>query len=155
MAKYVSTFQATSWTNAKTVGTIRADGTTARRQKWYDIIFGTSSTPADAAISWTVTRVSAAGAGTAGGTVTPAVLDPADAAALADTHEAFSAEPTTYDSEPLLRVSLNQRATFRWVAAPGSELVTAATVSIGAGIRMPVISTGTPDADATVYFEEQ
>ncbi len=152
MPKYAVDMQATSAT-AETLGSIRADATTVRRVKWYDIMFGSEATPADAAISWTVTRVSAAGAGTATA-VTPALLDPADAASLADAHENFSAEPTTYDAVPVLNIALNQRATFRWVAAPGGEMVTAATASVGAGIRTPVISTGTPIVTATVHFEE-
>lgn len=153
MAKYAVDLQATTAT-AETLGSIRADATTPRRIKWYDIMIGSEATPNDAAIQWTLTRVSAAGAGTATA-VTPALIDPADAAALADAHENFTAEPTTYDSVPVLNISLNQRATFRWVAAPGGEIVTAATASIGAGIRTPVISTGTPVATVTVHFEEQ
>jgi len=153
MAKYAVDLQATSAT-AETLGSIRADATTPRRIKWYDIMFGSEATPADAALSWTLNRLSAAGAGT-GTALTPQPLDPADAAALTDCHENFSAEPTTYDTVPVLNVPLNQRATFRWVAAPGGEIVTAATASIGAGIRTPVISTGTPVVTATVHFEEQ
>lgn len=153
MAKYAVQLTDTIGTGS-TLGTVRADATTPRRIKWYDLIVGTTNTPADAAVRWTVTRVSAAGAGTATA-VTPAIVDPADAAALTDCHENFTAEPTTYDAVPLLAIALNQRASFRWVAAPGGELVTAATASIGAGIRTPVISTGTPDGTATVHFEEQ
>jgi hypothetical protein len=153
MAKYAVPMSATLATG-ETLGSIRADATTPRRQKWYDIMIGTTSTAGDAQVRWTVTRVSAAGAGTATA-VTPALLDPADAAALADCHENFTAEPTTYDSVSVLAIAVNQRASFRWVAAPGGEIVTAATASIGAGIRTPVISTGTPDGTVTVHFEEQ
>lgn len=153
MAKYAAPLSATLATG-ETLGSVRVDATTPRRFKVYDLILGTTTTPADAAIRWTLTRVSAAGAGTAT-TVTPAILDPADAAALADCHQDFSAEPTTYDSVALLAIALNQRASFRWVASPGGEIVVAATASIGVGIRTPVISTGTPDATALVHFEEQ
>jgi len=155
MAKYAVSLLTTAIGTGITVGTIRADATTPRRQKWYDIMFGSESTAGDAQIRWTVTRLSAAGAGTAGNNPTPQPLDPADAAALADCHSDFTAEPTTYDAVSVLSIGLNQRASFRWVAAPGGEIVTAATASIGAGIRTPVISTGNPDVATTVHFEEQ
>ena len=153
MAKYAAPMSATLATG-ETLGSVRVDGTTARRIKFYDIILGCTSTPADVAIRWTFTRVSAAGAGTATA-VTPALLDPADAAALSDAHENFTAEPTTYDGVSVLAIALNSRASFRWVAAPGGEIVIAATASIGAGIRTPVLNGGTPDGTATVHFEEQ
>lgn len=153
MAKYAAELQDTSGTTT-TAGAIRCDATTVRRAKLYDIMMGSEATPADAALLWTATRSD----GTTGGTataVTPTRLDLADAAALTDALENFTAEPTTYDAIPLLSIALNQRASFRWVASPGGELVIPATANALIGFRHPVISTGTPIVTVSVHFEEQ
>lgn len=152
MARYAAELQDTLGTGT-TMGAVRVDGTTARRFKLYDVMFGSEATPADAAILWTITRADGTGAGTATG-VTAAKLDPADVAAIADPVENFTAEPTTYEGVALVSVALNQRASFRWVASPGGELICPATVNALLGIRTPVISTGTPVATASVQFEE-
>ena len=88
--------------------------------------------------------------GTATG-VTARPLDPADAAALLDGAENYTVNPTLGDRP--LSIPLNQRATFRWVANPGSELVLAATVNLSIVLRVP---TSTALAvTATMLFEEQ
>jgi hypothetical protein len=153
MAKYAVELQDTLG-SATTLGAIRCNATTVRRAKLYDLIFGSEATPADAAILFTATRVDATGQGTAT-SVTPAPLDPADAAALTAALENYTAEPTNYATVPLLSVALNQRASFRWVAAPGGELVIPATANHSIGFRTPTINTGTPLATMTVHFEEQ
>jgi hypothetical protein len=53
----------------------------------------------------------------------------------------------------MLRFSLNQRATFRWVAQPGSELLLAATQNNGACLQT-VSSTSTQAYEATILFQE-
>jgi hypothetical protein len=92
-------------------------------------------------------------AGTSTG-VTPQNLDPADATTEYDAGENHTIEPTYTAGAILLNIPLNQRATFRWVAAPGGELVFPATASNGAGIETDTISTGTPVITATVHVLE-
>lgn len=151
MANYSADFQRTASTTAS-LGSLTAEATTlARRALVYDLIFGSEATPADAAILWTVQRCTAAGTSTA---VTPQKLNPADSVATAEAGENHTIEPTYTASEILLNVPLNQRATFRWVAAPGGELVIPATDENGVGIQTDTISTGTPVITATMHFSE-
>jgi hypothetical protein len=134
------------------LGSWGADATRPRRLKFYDITFGSEATPADAAILWVAQRCTALGTVTA---VTPKPLDPADAATESDAGENATAEPTYTSGEVMLSIALNQRASFRWVAAPGGEIVTPATASNGLGLKTPTISTGTPVITATIHAEEQ
>lgn len=126
--------------------------TTAIRPKITDIVIGCAVTPADQASKFALLRCTATG--TAGSSFTPIALDPSDPAATATSGVGtFSAEPTYTASSNLLNISLNQRATFRWVAAPGFELVAPATANNGIGLRS-VSATGTAVHDATFLFEE-
>lgn len=131
MAKYAAAMARTASTTAS-VGTITSSAT-VRRTKIYDLTFGSEASPADNVFKWQITRCTAPGTNTG---VTPSPLDPADAAALTVVGQINTVEPT--GNTPLLfAVELNQRATLRWVAAPGSELVTPATSSNGVGIQTP------------------
>jgi hypothetical protein len=118
--------------------------------KWYDVILGSEASPADNPFLWILQRCTTAGTSTA---VTPQPLDPADAATETDAGENHTAEPTYTANQILLAVPLNQRATFRWVAAPGSELVAPATASNGIGIQTTTASAVA--ITATVLFAEQ
>lgn len=149
MARYAVDMQATNNT-AETHGSITADATRPRRGKLYDAIFGSEASPADNPFLWRVARITAAGTSTA---VTPQALDPADAATETDAGENHSAEPTYTSGAILLHIPLNQRATFRWVAAPGGELVWPATASNGLGIIAPTGSTVV--VTVQTHFEEQ
>ena len=149
--KFVCDFQRTASTTAS-LGSMTADATRARRLRVYDIIFGSEATPADAAVLWTFQRCSAAGTSTG---VTPQNLDPASATTEYDAGENHTIEPTYTASAILGNFALNQRATFRWVAAPGGEWVMPATASNGFGIQTDTISTGTPVITATVYADEE
>lgn len=130
------------------LGTIVADATTVRRMRFYDLALGSEAAPADNAFLWTVDRVSGTPAGSA---VTAQPLDPADAAALADVLEALTGNGTV--GVRLLSIPLNQRASFRWVAAPGSELGTPATAGNGIIIQTPTASTVA--ITGTVLFTEE
>lgn len=147
-ANYSADLQRTASTS-QTVGGFNADATTPRRQKLYDLIVGSEASPADNVFLWTVRRYTVAGTSTA---VVPGAIDPADALALADAGENHTAEPT-YIGIPLISIPLNQRATFRWVANPGSELVVPATASNGLGLETPVSSAVL--VTAQIMFEEQ
>lgn len=148
--KLACDFQRTA-SSTGTLGTMSADATRPRRLFVHDIMFGSEATPADAAILWKVQRSTGSGTSTA---VTIAYLDPGDSSSEYDAGENHTIEPTYTADTHLLHVPLNQRATFRWVAAPGMEIVIPQTASNGFGIQTDTISTGTPVITATVHALE-
>lgn len=124
---------------------------TVRRIKLYDINFGTNGTPADNYMEWDVSRQTAAGTISS---ITPNPLDPADAVALTTAAANATTEGTVTANSSLYYLGENQRASWRWVASPGSELVGPATSA--AGFAMRVRSGGyTGTATWTALFEEQ
>ncbi|OHB75584.1 MAG: hypothetical protein A2W31_00820 [Planctomycetes bacterium RBG_16_64_10] len=66
--------------------------------------------------------------------------------------ENHTVEPT-YTTE-LLRFSINQQATFRWVAAPDGELIAPATASNGIGLQFYSVSGGTAECQAMFHHVE-
>lgn len=110
-----------------------ATGATTLRKAWiYDVTFGTDGTPADNSVSYVINRQTTAGTRTS---ATPAPLDAGDAAALITAGVNTTIEPTITAATQLLEIATNQRATYRWVAAPGGELVVPATNTTGLGGR--------------------
>ena len=103
------------------------EGGTDQRPQVYDWTSGWGGTPADNAITLRFQRTSAAATGTP---VTPEPLDPADAASLTTVNENMTVEGTLAGI-PLFEQIINQRATYRWVAAPGGEIVIPATANAG------------------------
>jgi len=152
MAKYAITgSQATVSGSYKTVLDVFATTGALRRGKVYDVLIGTNGTPADNYLQWDISRMTADGTGTA---VTPQALDPADVAALATAKNNYSAEPTITAGSSLFNVGVNQRASYRWVAAPGSELLFPATANNGLALR--ALSGGyTGSATGDLMYEEQ
>ncbi len=147
MAKYSAAMTRTASTTAS-LGTITSSAT-VRRVKIFDMTLGSQASPADNVFQYVMTRCTNAGTNSA---VTPAPLDPADAAALTVVGQLNTVEPTG-NTPAVFTLELNQRATFRWVAAPGAEIVTPATSGSGVGIQTP---TATAVAiTAQIYFEEQ
>lgn len=134
-----------------------------RRGKIYDLLFGTNGTPADNFMEFEVVRITM-GASTvlAGGLSS---LSSAMALDLADNYGAVAAIginssiETAYTAiTETFYVGINQRASYRWVASPGSELVypsnSSATGSNGFGMRARSGGyTGT--ATANLLFCEQ
>lgn len=147
MANYSAAMTRTASATAS-VGTLTSSAT-VRRIKIYDIIFGSQASPADNVFQYVMTRCTAPGTNSA---VTPAPLDPADAAALTVAGQNNTVEPTG-NTPAVLTVELNQRATLRWVAAPGSEIVTPATASNGVGIQTPTMTAVA--ITVQTYFQEQ
>jgi hypothetical protein len=123
---------------------------TTIKPKIYDLIVGSDATPADNAASYHLQRFSAAGTSTA---VTPRPLDPDDPAALASAGENHTVEPTYTANLVLLNFSLNQRATFRWVAAPGGEIILPATANNGVGLRT-IVSSSPVNTTCVMHYEE-
>lgn len=107
-------------------------GNGPRRARIYDIIVGSDATPADNAVRYVADRAAASGTFTAQ-TLNP--LDSADAAAVTGGGSNWSTNPAL--STNLMDFVLNQRATFRWVAAPGGELVMPAVLGATIFIRNP------------------
>lgn len=150
MAKFGATMQRTA-SATLAVGSLTAAASNMRRAKVYDLMFGSEATPADNAFLWQVQRCTTAG--TAGTNPTPLSLDAADS--LASTivcGQAHSADPT--GSTVLMTVPLNQRASFRWVSAPGGELIIPATASNGVKFETPTAG-GLVAVTISAMFDEQ
>lgn len=145
------TQQATTTTYVGSLLGVTGATSATRRTKWYDLLIGTNGTPADNYMQFTVDRVSGNSSATS---YTPLPLDPADGAAVSTCTVNSSTFGTITSDTTLWYVGINQRASYRWVAAPGSELVMPATSSAGAQLR--VLSGGyTGTVTATLLFQEQ
>lgn len=148
MARYAADVRRTASTTAS-VGSLGA-GATARRISLYLLAFGSEAAPADQALLWELSAVTALGTSTA---VTPKQLDIADAAALAAAGENHTVEPT-YAGSPYFNIALNQKATWLWQSLPELGIVAPATTGSGWGIRTPTITSGTPVVTAQMHFVE-
>lgn len=137
-------------TNTSNTTILGVTGATTIKPVIYDIILGSKAAPADYAAGYEIQRYTAAGTATA---VTPQPLDPDDPASLASAGKIHTVEPTYTSGEILLYFSLNQRATFRWVAAPDGGLIIPATAANGLGIRVDSASTAFT-VEACMHFEE-
>ena len=120
-------------TSYKTIITSTSSSATqARRGQIYDVMLGTDGTPADNAVVWDISRQTVAGTITA---VTAVPLNPADAAYLGLAAANATIEGTITATSSVLNLGVNQRASYRWVAAPGGELVYPATTANGFALR--------------------
>ena len=132
-----------------------------RRGKIYDILVGTNTTPADNVIYWIMQRANAMGSsiawtGALSSISSNIALDTADGII-----QAFAIVNSTNDgaaaivvAQDVWSVGINQRASYRWVSAPGSEFVYPATSSAGFLLRAQspaYVSTLT----GTALFQEQ
>lgn len=151
MSRYtVSHADAATTGTFRTVGSIQYTSTT--RFKIYDMTFGFPDAPVDSGATWLVQRW-ATGAGTDTAVVVAQPLDKADGAATTLTEEDYTAEPTYTAAEKLLTIPMNTRATYRWVAAPGSEMVASAIATTGIGTQIKATSyTGAANM-TTMFFE--
>ena len=115
---------------SKTIAGVTA--TAAVRPALIDLMLSSNATPADNSSEWQLLRYTAAGTATS---VTPTALDSGDPAATATCGKNHTVEPTYSPTVPMLDVALNQRATFRWIAAPGEEIMAPATAANGFGLQ--------------------
>jgi len=122
----------------------------SRRAKLYDFTISAQGTPADNLLRWVLQRFNVAPTVTA---VVPASLDPADPASITTAGENASAEGTYTAATELFDQGINQRAAYRWIAAPDGELVIPDTAAAGIGIRV-LSAAYTGIADATAHFRE-
>lgn len=137
----------------KTLMQVTAQTTSLKRGKLYDVTFGTIGTPADQTYEWDISRCTTLGTG--GSAPVAAPLDPADAAAFTVVTVDPTAEGTYTAATSQFYLGTNQRASYRWVAAPGSELLWPATNVNGLGLRTRSVSGGTATATAAFLFQEQ
>ena len=110
-----------------------ATGATTLRRGWvYDMMFGADGTAADNVVVYKADRQTTTGTRTS---AVPAPLEAGDAACLLTAGVATTIEPTVTAATQLIEIAMNQRASYRWVAAPGGELVVPATNVAGIGFR--------------------
>lgn len=138
-------------TNTAATTQVGVTSTAAIRPEIYDINLSSVATPADNAAEYFVQRSTAAGTSTA---FTPVVLDPGDPAATATSGVNHSIEPTYTASSIPLRFCFNQRASYRWVAAPGSGLKMPATAANGLGFLANAVGGSAFTNAFTIMFEE-
>lgn len=139
-------------TNTAATTIINLVGAATVRPKIYDMIMGSDATPADNAAEYVLQRTTAVG--TEGSGFTPVPLDPLTVAATSDAGVAHSGEPTYTANAVLLEWAQNQRATYRWVAAPGGELIATATANNGIGCQVIGIAGSAVNMNVTLHFEE-
>lgn len=140
-------------TTPKTLLATYGSTTSPTRGKVYDLLIGTNGTPADNTTEWDIPRTTGTSSG--GTTATPQALDPADAAATSLITVNSTTEGTITANSDLFYVGINQRASYRWVAAPGSELVWPATSCNGLVLRVKSASGYTGTATGSWLFQEQ
>lgn len=152
MARYGN--QVLKPTTSLTVGvaSIEEPGSGMRRIKLYELSAGSDAgTPIDNGLRFEVNRSTTAATGTA---VTPEPLDAADAAAVTLFKSNLSVQGTNTAGKIPLQWAQNTRTTYRWVAAPGSEIVIPATANNGLHINTPV-APNTPSVAMSLFVEEQ
>jgi hypothetical protein len=125
-------------------------GVVTVRGRIYDILFGHGSAPADTVIRWEVARATTSATGTAALEV-PLDLDAPAADLLVE--EEVTVGPTVTVDQQLIDMDLNQRATFRWIAAPDAEFMVPASAT-GAIFFNASSATYTGIARITVMWEE-
>lgn len=139
-------------TASSTVPMYNITGATTFRLRLYDWLSGSDATPADAATKLAFQRTTTVG--TTSTSVTPTALDPADPASLAVYATGWTTtNPTITANSTVLQVAQNQRATFRWVAAPDGEIVVPATASNGLALVSVVASATANYAWTTQWIE--
>lgn len=137
-------------TNTAATTILELRSTSAIRPAIYDLISGSDATPADNAAEYNLQRTTTAGTSTS---VTPQALDSGDPAATATAGEAHSAEPTYTANAVLLNYMHNQRATFRWVAAPDGEIILPAAAN-GVGVLSVTVAGSGVNTGVTMHYLE-
>lgn len=137
-------------TQSSTLPLVGISGGTTVRPRLYEFTFGSSGSPADNAASFLIQRATTVGHSTA---FTPVALDSGDPAAISSAGITYDTGPTLTANAYLYEFGLNQRATFRWIAAPGSEFVVPATAANGIMVLNPAVSS-TWTAQFVLLFAE-
>ncbi len=134
--------------------TLTVERGASKRFKVFEMVSGfTLASPSDNLLTVRLHRfVTADGAGTAR---VPNPLDPADGVCVATGLTNHTTEPTTYstDEEVIGGFGQHMRATYRWVAAPGKEIVVADVAAEGVGLVASHASV-TPEHVGELFFAE-
>lgn len=109
-----------------------SNGTLLKRAAVHEFSVGTDGTPADQVMTYDISRTTAIGTGTS---ATPTKLDLAEGATPMVGTVNHTGEPTVTAASSLWGAGINQRATHRWVAMPGQEIIIPATDAAGIAIR--------------------
>lgn len=129
-----TTYKSVCWAAAST----QSGGATTqlKRGKVYDILIGTNTAPADNYLEYALQRATIVANATWAGEISSIssafALDQADGAVSGHLSVNASAETNITSRIITWYVGVNQRASYRWVAAPGSEFIYPA-VSSGTG----------------------
>lgn len=116
--------------------TMGSSSTTPVRGKLYDVLIGTNGTPADNVMEFQILRTTECATGVAGGTtITAAPLDSNDKIAVSRVTVNSTGVAAGAASPSLWYIGINQRASYRWVAAPGGELIWPATGSAAISLQ--------------------
>lgn len=145
-----------SGTGSATLPIMNIVSATTVRPMVFDVTLGFDAAPADNAFKFAFQRGTTAGTwgGAGGAAIVPKPLDFSDPAALSTANQGIcSVGPTLTAAEFLLQWSQNQRATFRWAAAPGSELKLPASAT-GSLNLMALVATASINAAFTVLYQE-
>lgn len=119
--------------------------------KVYDFTLGASGTPSDNNLVVDISRQTAAGTATS---VTPNPLDSSWRAAGTAANVNYSAEGTITSASSVFLLAMNIRASYRWAAAPGSELIIPATNLSGFALRVKSPSGYVSTISASMWFKE-
>ena len=162
-AAMTTTYKTLCLVGGSTGTTTVVGGGALRRGKLYDILIGTNGTPADNFMEFDVTRVTMGASSVLAGGISSVSsaygLDPADNSGFVAMAGINSSIETAFTAtQEVWYVGINQRASYRWVAAPGSEFVYPATSSAtgGNGFALRARSGGyTGTATGNILFCEQ
>lgn len=125
-------------------------GITANRGRIFEMAWGSIAAPSDVVVDWIVARGDT-GLGTSTA-VTPTPLDQDAPASATPAGSNYTVNPTYTLAEPLYRLGLNLRASWRWVAAPESEIMLPAVATDSVTIQPDGAAGG--DVVATMGFLE-
>ena len=149
-----SSEQSISVTAYKTI--IQVSSQATGRAQIYDVMVGATAdggySSTDSALDYDISRSTTTTTGT---TIAATAINPADPAARALCRVNFTTEPTITATSTVLQLSLNQRASQRWVAAPGGELVLPNTSANGLSLRARTQASGyTSTLGCCIHFTD-
>ncbi len=148
MGRYAVTHSAAAGTDKPIID---LKGSATIRCHLYEFTLGAEAA-ADQTGLFVIERTTDAGT-TPAAALTVEPLDPLGSAAAGTANGGGYATPPA-DGDELYQFGLHQRATFRWVASPGSEFVTVTTAANGIMLNCESYSSGTPNISSTFLWYE-
>ena len=136
---YTFQYNVTTTTNtAYPLGLLTTGGSATNQYRIYDVLSGSDATPVDQATKFQLIRSS-----TTGNTLSVQSnfgITPGDPAPTSLSYLMNSGGSTITVAGVVLTWAQNQRATFRWVAAPERELYSPVGAQAGIGLISPVLT---------------